>query len=317
MGKPSPFPRPCPETTSPSRTNRRPSAMRGHSRSPAESASRIEDDETLAAVHVDELHTFRGEPERRPQLRQVVDRAGGAVPEREVPPHHRMHPVHAVHEDALDEPLRRDLRELLRERQHDQLVDARGLDQRRAPLDGRQQSGLAARRQHLTRMPVERHRDGADASLARRLHRAREHRPMAQMHAVEEPDGDHRRAFVQRESLDPFDDPHARQRIENLCAVLTGRRSTRGRPERYGGAVGRARARVTMVAAPVPAADAVRVRRRSGQRPGDQRARRRRHHGRLVQLPRERGPGRDLRADAGGAAASGCSASSTSVPASC
>ena len=170
------------------------------------------------AVHIDELHALRGEPERRAQLRQVVDRAGGAVAEREVPSHHRMHPVHAVHEDALHEPFRGDLRELLGERQHDQLVDARGLDQRCAPFDGRQQPGFAAGRQDLTGMPVERHRDRADTALVRRLHRSREHRSMPQMHTVEEPDGDHRRSFRQRESLDPFDDPHAGQRIGNLSA---------------------------------------------------------------------------------------------------
>src|SRR6266540_2665756 len=46
VGNPSPLPLPAPLVTVPSRTNRRPSASVGHSRSPAVRASRIEDEET-------------------------------------------------------------------------------------------------------------------------------------------------------------------------------------------------------------------------------------------------------------------------------
>ena len=47
VGKPSPFPRPWPETTSPSRLHRRPSATAGQARSPPASASRTDVEEIV------------------------------------------------------------------------------------------------------------------------------------------------------------------------------------------------------------------------------------------------------------------------------
>ena len=81
-----------------------------------------------------------------------------------------------------------------------------------------------------------------------RLHRAREHGPMTQVHTVEEPDGDHRRPFRQRESLDPFHDPHARQRIENVLrrCLRVGARTKTARGDTVH-LVGRRRARKTIV----------------------------------------------------------------------
>ncbi len=71
---------------------------------------------------------------------------------------------------------------------------------------------------------------------------------MTQVHPVEEPDGDHGRPFRQRESLDPFHDPHARQRIENVLrrCLRAGARTRTARGDTVH-LVGRRRARKTIV----------------------------------------------------------------------
>src|SRR5205814_2497034 len=94
----------------------------------------------------------------------------------------------AAHEDLLDEPLRGTVRELTRERQDDEGVDTRLLDQRDLPLERGKQARNAVRRQDLPRMAVEGHRDRAERAGARAVDGPLEHLAMTEVDTVEEPD---------------------------------------------------------------------------------------------------------------------------------
>ena len=71
--------------------------------------------------------------------------------------------------------------------------------------------GSSARRQDLPRVPVERHGDAARPTLPRRLDGAGSRLLMTEVHAVEEPDRDDRRAVGQRQRVEPANDVHRRE----------------------------------------------------------------------------------------------------------
>ena len=110
-------------TTSPSTAYRRPSAVRGHARSPAAEASRIEDDETTRPSIVNRPTSSAVIPSGSAHLAERLHRTGRAMPEREVGAHPRVHRVQSTDQHVADEVLRRDLREPPRELEDDQRVD--------------------------------------------------------------------------------------------------------------------------------------------------------------------------------------------------
>jgi hypothetical protein len=119
--------------------------------------------------------------------------------------------VDALDEDVADEVLRRDQGEVSIEGEHDELVDARRLDELGLPIHRREQPGLGPRRQHLPRMPVERDRDGSDPPIARTGDDGPEDRLMTAMHAVEETHRRDARPIRKGKRTDPADDVHERR----------------------------------------------------------------------------------------------------------
>ena len=172
-----------------------------------------------------------------------------------------------------------------------------GLDERGAPLHGREQPRFAPGRQHLAGMPVERHRDRAHPALASGVHRSRDHRAVAPMHAVEEPDGDDRRRLVQGEPLEPFDDPHGTSVSRTAAPGSSGRCTARAAGVTVGRCDGSGPRGGGRLLVPAPAVGRVR---RGGGPPVTSVLDDDADHGRFVQLPRERGAGRDLRPGARG-----------------
>ena len=126
-------------------------------------------------------------------------------------------------------------------------------------------------------MPVERDADRPHAPVASAGDRGLEHRPVAQVHAVEEADRHHRRLVRQGQRLDPVHDLH-RARAYRRSTVASMRRTT-------------------LVTAVAIALALVACQRR---RADDRRARRGHDHDRLVRLRRERGDRRALRRGAAG-----------------
>ncbi len=111
-------------------------------------------------------------PEGLAHLAKRRHRAGGAMSEREVGTHARVHGVQSPHQHVANEVLRRDLRELLRELEDDQHVDPTGRDQLGLALHGGQQPRLLTRREDLAGMSIEGHRDAPRVPLLRRLRRS-------------------------------------------------------------------------------------------------------------------------------------------------
>ena len=278
-GYPSPLPRPCPDTTSPSSTNRRPSAVER----PREIAGRQRLADRRGRDPV--ARPARRAPRPRPSARTARRAPAGC---RRCPaarcPNVKFAPITACtawtpsHQDVARRSPRPGSARTPRERQHDQHVDPRVLDQRRAL-----RSTVVSRRGSLPGVRTSRGcrsnviADRADAPFAGRLHRAREHRPMAEVHAVEEPDRDHRRRSPNG-SARALDDLHAGQRIGKPGDGAVGTVARDG-SERYGDSVGRPRARAMTVVLVLPR-DARRRRAVLGAATPHERARRRRRHGR-------------------------------------
>ena len=295
VGKPSPLPRPCPETTSPSRTNRRPRAVRGHARSPAASASRIDDDDTVLPSTSTSATPSAVSPNGAPSAGRF-----STVPAA-LWPNVKFAPMTAC--KALTPPTRtrstkpsagiwensfvnaRTTRSSMpmasmREARRSTVVSSRG------SLPGvRTSRGCRSNVIATARTPRSR-----AASTVRAI-TARWPRWTPSKNPTVTTDGPPSNG----EPFEPFDDPH-RTSVSRTGRSGLARRSHARTPQATTVArMRRVRARVaTAVLLCLPLA-LIGCGRDSGP-PGHERPRRRHDHDRFVQLPRERGAGRDLRA---------------------
>ena len=131
----------------------------------------------------------------------------------------------------LGEGLRREQRELVGERDHEQLVDALLRDQLGAAVDAREPARDLARAQDLGRHRLERRDRAGRAELLRALQRLVDQPPVPQVDAVERAERDHARARLElaralrRSSL-----PRPPRRASVALAPAARRRTPAGRP---------------------------------------------------------------------------------------
>ena len=163
------------------------------------------------------------EPERAPEPGQRVDVPGGLVPEAEVVADDDGRGVQAVDERMVHELVRRHLRELERERQRAEHVDAELLDQFGPPHDAGQHRRVRAGPHDLGRVRHERDQHAGHAAVGGHLHGVADDRLVPAVDAVEHPDGD--------DAVPPA----GGHRVQSMPALHAGEPNRAGRPRRTPG----------------------------------------------------------------------------------
>ena len=167
-GTRGPGPRPCPVTTSPSRTNRRPE---GRARPREVARPRAPRGSRWRTRSARPSSTSGTASARQPERRRHTS-GGSAIVPRALKPNVKLSPIAACtawtprDEHVADERLGGQQREVPVERQHDEDVDAAGGDQRRPCARPWSAAVARSRAQDLARVPVEGDRDRADTPLA-------------------------------------------------------------------------------------------------------------------------------------------------------
>src|SRR5205807_2113099 len=202
---------------------------------------------TVDHQRLDHVHA---EAEPPAQVAQHVGVAASASPEPMVEADDDLLRGKPVDQHVFHERLGLDGGQFAREVQHDGAVHAAGADERQALVERRDGQWCAVRLQHLQRVRLEGARQRGRARGARVSDRGTKNRPVAEMDAIEDAEGDRARSPLRRDGRKAPDDPHAPFSPAERCAP-----SLPPRPRRAGRPPCRTRAR----AFPPPAAPRTRT----------------------------------------------------------
>ncbi len=149
----------------------------------------------------------------RPERGQQADIARGPMPEPKAVADHDAGRVQAPHQNAIDELRRRPGRQLGRERQDQDRVDPRLVQQGDPMVQRRQHPGLGVGADDSAGVRVERDSDDLDRRLMGQVTGGLHDGPVSPMHTVEDADADHRGAPVGRDGVDPVEPLDALHRV--------------------------------------------------------------------------------------------------------
>jgi hypothetical protein len=142
------------------------------------------------AIDHQRLRHVRAEAEALAEAPQHGGVTARAAAEAMIEADHQLPRPEPCHQHVLHEGLGLHGRQLARERQHHRGVETAPFDQRQSLLEGRDRERRSAGLQDLHRMRIEGARDRAYVGLARVRDGETENGAMAEVDAVEDPEGD-------------------------------------------------------------------------------------------------------------------------------